>query len=173
MTSAEGAARNASAVVRVVRRLASLALAGLFLTYLFWLWPRSVRASNVERDWPVWDHALLDVSGVLAIATGLTVAVWCAITLVRAGRGTPVPTDPPELLVAEGPYARSRNPMYLAYLVILLGEALLLGEAALFLYVAIVAASTQLWLLAVEEPGLRRRFGDAFRDYARRVPRWV
>lgn len=170
MTSAEGTARNPSAVVR---RLASLALAGLFLTYLFWLWPRSFRALNDDRGWPAWDHALLDVTGVLAIATGLTVAVWCATTLVRAGRGTPVPTDPPELLVAEGPYARSRNPMYLAYLAILVGEALLLGDAALFLYVAVVASSAQLWLLLVEEPGLRRRFGEAFRDYARRVPRWL
>lgn len=170
MTSAQGAARNASAVVR---RVASLALAGLFLTYLFWLWPRSVRASNEERDWPVWDHLALDAAGLLAIAAGLTAAAWCAATLVRAGRGTPVPTDPPELLVAEGPYARSRNPMYLAYLAILLGEALVFGEAALFLYVAVVAVAAHLWLLAAEEPGLRRRFGDAFRDYARRVPRWL
>ena len=170
MTAANGAADGA---VRRFRRLGSTVLGVLFLTFLFWVWPRNFQALNAERGWPRWDHPILDAAGLLAIAAGVAVAAWCASTLVRSGRGTPVPTDPPVHLVGEGPYARSRNPMYLAYLVVLVGEAMLLGEAALFLYLAIDAASAHLRLVVVEEPGLRRRFGDAFRDYAHRVPRWL
>lgn len=75
--------------------------------------------------------------------------------------------------MATGPFVRSRNPIYLGYLVILLGGALLWGEAALFLYTSIVAAGAHLWLVLVEEPGLRRRFGEGWTRYAERVPRWL
>lgn len=156
-----------------LRRLASLALAALFLACLFWLWPREFRELNEAWGWPRWEGPATDGAGLALLAAGLAGVAWCASVLVRTGGGTPVPTDPPERLVAAGPYGRSRNPIYLAYLVILLGEALLSGVAALLLYTAVVAAGAHLWVVLVEEPGLRRRFGEAWQRYAERVPRWV
>lgn len=156
-----------------VRRVASLALGAVFLTLLLWVWPLAFRRLNDAWGWPRWESAPTDALGVLLIASGAALFVWCAATLVRTGRGTPVPTDPPERLVAAGPYARSRNPMYLAYLAILLGEALLFGEAALLLYLGIAALGFRLLVARFEEPWLRRRFGDELERYAARVPRWL
>lgn len=166
-------ARAIQALRRWTRRWASLALGAVFLMLLFWVWPRDFRRFNESWGWPGWGGPLVDGAGIALIAGGLAAVAWCALILVRAGGGTPVPTDPPERLVAAGPFARSRNPIYLAYLVILLGEALLSGEAALFLYTAVVAAGAHLWVVLVEEPGLRRRFGAQFVRYTERVPRWL
>lgn len=159
--------------LRALRRLASLALGAVFLILLFWVWPRDFRRLNEAWAWPRWEGPMVEATGVALLAAGLAAVVGCALVLVRAGGGTPVPTDPPERLVAAGPFARSRNPIYLAYLLILLGEALLWGDAALLLYAALVAAATHLWVVLVEEPGLRRRFGEEFERYAGRVPRWL
>lgn len=156
-----------------LRRLGSLALAAVFLTLLFWVWPRDFRRLNAEWGWPRWDGPVADAAGIGLLALGLAAVAWCALVLVRSGGGTPVPTDPPRRLVEAGPFARSRNPIYLAYLVILLGESLLWGETALLLYTAVVAAGAHVWVVLVEERGLRRRFCEAWQRYAERVPRWV
>jgi protein-S-isoprenylcysteine O-methyltransferase Ste14 len=79
---------------------------------------------------------------------------------------------PPERLVVGGAYRHLRNPMYVALLAIIAGQALLLGQPVLLLYTA------ALWLFAaaivrwVEEPGLRRRFGADYDAYRRAVPAW-
>lgn len=159
--------------LQALRRLASLVLGALFLACLFWLWPREFRELNEAWGWPRYEDPAVVAAGLALMAAGLAGVAWCAAVLVRTGGGTPVPTDPPERLVAAGPYGRSRNPIYLAYLVILLGEALLSGVAALVLYTAIVAASAHLWVVLAEEPGLRRRFREDWTRYTERVPRWL
>lgn len=158
----------------IARRTFSIALAAAFLTLLFVLWPEEMRRANGEWGWPVWRSLPGAILGSAAILAGGAVALWCGVVLVRQGRGgTPVPSDPPRDLVVTGPYRVSRNPMYLAYVLVVLGEALLSGEAALFLYVGYVALGTYLWVVLVEERGLRRRFGEGFAAYAHRVPRWI
>jgi protein-S-isoprenylcysteine O-methyltransferase Ste14 len=79
---------------------------------------------------------------------------------------------PPERLVVGGTYRHVRNPMYVALLAIIAGQALLLGQPLLLLY------ATALWVFAavvvrwVEEPGLKRRFGADYDTYRRAVPAW-
>jgi protein-S-isoprenylcysteine O-methyltransferase Ste14 len=75
--------------------------------------------------------------------------------------------------VVAGPYRHMRNPMIAGVLLVLLAEAAafrswpLLGWAAVFL-----ALNTAYFILS-EEPGLERRFGDAYRRYKAAVPRWT
>ena len=78
----------------------------------------------------------------------------------------------PDRLVTTGPYAWSRNPMYLGHLVFLAGLALATGSP--------VAVGGLLWQwrrlghrVRVDEERLERIFGDEYRDYVRRVPRWL
>lgn len=92
---------------------------------------------------------------------------------IREGDGTQVPIDPPRRFVAGGAYRYSRNPMYLAYLAIIAGEALVFGSAALVIYAAALWLVGHLYVTRREEPLLAARFGDAYREYCRRVPRWV
>lgn len=89
-------------------------------------------------------------------------------------RSTPVRADgEPRALVTAGPYARTRNPMYLAGVLILLGVGFLLGSWGSLLVVPAYAALTHALLLPPEERTMEARFGDAYRAYRRSVPAWV
>ncbi len=117
--------------------------------------------------------SVLWVPGVLLVGLAVSLYVSCAAAFVSAGRGTPVPIDPPRRLVVQGFYRHTRNPMYLAVLTLLVGEALLFASGALLAYAAIVFAAFHLFVIFYEEPTLRRSFGEAYERYSRAVPRWL
>jgi protein-S-isoprenylcysteine O-methyltransferase Ste14 len=110
--------------------------------------------------------------GAVLIVPGALLYGWCAWTFVIVGRGTPNPADPPLELVARGPYRRVRNPMYLACLMIILGEAIAWPSTWLWKY-ALGSAAVMHALAWWEEGVMRRRFGDRYESYRRRVPRWI
>ena len=99
-------------------------------------------------------------------------ALSCILTFVFVGRGTPAPFDPPRQLVARGPYAFVRNPMYLGAAAALLGAALYYRSPALAAYAIAFLIATHLFVRLYEEPTLRRTFGDEYESYCRRVGRW-
>jgi protein-S-isoprenylcysteine O-methyltransferase Ste14 len=63
--------------------------------------------------------------------------------------------------------------MITALLAVLLGEAALFGSVGILIWVAVVFVTNWLFFAVVEEPGLQRRFGDAYAAYKRAVPRWL
>ena len=71
-----------------------------------------------------------------------------------------------------GLYRCVRNPMYLAVLATIAGQALLLGQLVLLLYGGGVAAAFVAFVRWYEEPALRRRFGATYDSYRRAVPGW-
>jgi protein-S-isoprenylcysteine O-methyltransferase Ste14 len=89
------------------------------------------------------------------------------------GRGTPAPWAPPERFVERGSYRFVRSPMYLGVLLLIVGQALLLGREVLYLWAVGAWLMFTAFLAFYEEPQLRRRFGDDYDDYRRRVHRWV
>lgn len=72
-----------------------------------------------------------------------------------------------------GLYRFSRNPIYIAYVAILVSYFLYSGELTLLVYAGLWALQCQAFIVWVEEPDLRRRFGLMYDQYARKVPRWV
>ncbi len=116
--------------------------------------------------------ALLLVGAAAAIA-GLALYFRCLTGFVREGRGTPSPTDPPRRLVLSGAYRRTRNPMYLAVLSVVAGEALAFGSASLGAYAAALGLAFHLFVVVLEEPTLGRLFGEEYEAYRRTVPRWL
>jgi protein-S-isoprenylcysteine O-methyltransferase Ste14 len=116
---------------------------------------------------------VLRVLGLLPLAAGMAVYLWCAWEFSVAGRGTPAPYDPPRMLVTGGLYAFVRNPIYVAIVSIIFGEALLFGSIAVFGYGVLLLALLHLRLLLYEEPRLRRKFGASYDDYYHSVPRWL
>ena len=88
------------------------------------------------------------------------------------GRGVPAPVAPTATLVVSGLYRHCRNPMYVAVVGAILGQALLFGSASLLLYAAIVWLAFHLFVLGYEEPTLSRQFTN-YGDYRRHVPRWI
>jgi protein-S-isoprenylcysteine O-methyltransferase Ste14 len=111
------------------------------------------------------------LGGALLLA-GLAVLVDCFRRFALEGRGTPAPVAPTETLVVSGPYRHVRNPMYVAVLAVIAGQALLFGSVPLLVYTAVVWAAFHLFVLTYEEPTLRRRHGDSYRLYQRAVGRW-
>lgn len=97
---------------------------------------------------------------------------WMGAYRTRLGGGGPGLSNPPERLVTTGPYAWTRNPMYLGHLIFLGGLALALQSWIGAALLAFHAAWFQRRVLG-DEAHLALRFGDAYRDYARRVKRWI
>jgi protein-S-isoprenylcysteine O-methyltransferase Ste14 len=125
-----------------------------------------------------WELAVLPVglarwAGPVPIAVGALGYLTCALDFAITGEGTPAPIDPPRTLVTRGFYRLVRNPMYLSVLSVLIGEAMLFGSATLLAFGMALAVVFHLFVVLVEEPGLRARFGTAYEEYCRRVPRWV
>jgi protein-S-isoprenylcysteine O-methyltransferase Ste14 len=115
---------------------------------------------------------LRQIAGIIVVAVGAALAVWCVLTFVFVGRGTPAPFDPPRRLVVEGPYRFVRNPMYSAAGLALGGVALFYQSWVLLAYVGLFWFATHLIVYWYEEPTLRRTFGKEYETYCGRVPRW-
>jgi protein-S-isoprenylcysteine O-methyltransferase Ste14 len=110
--------------------------------------------------------------GLAFVAVGCAALLWCVRDFYVAGRGTLAPWAPPERLVIVGLYRYSRNPMYVAVAMTLLGWAVSYGSPALMAYTLVVGVAFHLRVVYGEEPWLARRHGEAWQRYADRVPRW-
>ena len=112
------------------------------------------------------------VAGAVVGASGAVLALWCIVTFIVIGRGTPAPFDPPRRLIVAGPYLLVRNPMYLGAGLALAGAALFYESWALLGYCAAFVFVTHLFVVAYEEPTLRSAFGASYACYCERVQRW-
>jgi len=110
--------------------------------------------------------------GLPVACLGLGIYLWTVWLFVSAGRGTPVPLDPPRSLVMRGPYRVVRNPMAVGFLLIFVGEAIAFGSPEILAYAALLFLAIHLFIVLVEEPGLKRRFGAPYTAYLESVPRW-
>lgn len=95
-----------------------------------------------------------------------------AFALFATHGGTPAPVAPTRTLVVTGVYRFVRNPMYLAVLAIILGQALLFGSWGLLIYAALALAAVFTFVKGYEEPTLTRTYGEQYLDYRRHVPGW-
>jgi len=122
------------------------------------------------HDVPLW--APMRLLGVAMIAAALVVILQAFVRFVVEGHGTPVPAAAPERLVVGGIYRHVRNPMYVALLTAILGQALLLAQPVLLLWAAVVWFGFSTFVRLYEEPVLARRFGADYATYRRNVPAW-
>ena len=128
------------------------------------------------RRWPVGAMAttaeLVQAGGIALAVAGVLWTAWAAGQLRRSG--TPVsPGAAPRVLVEEGPYRVSRNPMALGLAALLAGLPLAAGAP----WAALAAPAWLAWAgrvrIPAEEARLQRHFGGWYRDYATQVRRWV
>lgn len=108
--------------------------------------------------------ALVVVCGAVLVS-----AFW---RFVREGLGTPAPVAPTAHLVVGGLYRHVRNPMYVAVVGAVVGQALLFGSVALAIYAAVLLAVFVAFVRGYEEPTLRHRYGSEYEAYVRAVPGW-
>jgi protein-S-isoprenylcysteine O-methyltransferase Ste14 len=119
--------------------------------------------------------------GLLPIAAGALGYFTCALEFLLSGGGTPALfiTRPLRFLIGEEPkiliesalYKRTRNPMYVSVVTVVLGESLVFESRALLLYALGLWLMFHLTVVFLEEPHLRQRPG--YDEYCSRVPRWL
>lgn len=119
---------------------------------------------------PLGDGAV--VGGIAVVAAALALMGWAAVTMTRA-RTAILPRKTPDALVTGGPFAFSRNPIYLADLCFVAGLALVMGQPLGLLLVWPLARTLERRFIAGEEARLAQAFGAAYEAYRARVRRWI
>jgi len=155
--------RPAAAAVSVAWGAVIGGTSGCLLPYLLGDW-------RFHEPLPYW--VVARVAGVLLICAGLVPVVQSFVDFVRAD-GTPVPVASPPRLVVTGFYRYVRNPIYVGFLGILLGEVLLFGSLGLVEYTIVAWCIGAAGARFYEEPTLARKFGAEYQAYRRAVPAWV
>jgi protein-S-isoprenylcysteine O-methyltransferase Ste14 len=114
-----------------------------------------------------------DTLAVIPLSLGVFLLLWCVKEFYVSGKGTLAPWSPPSELVVSGPYCFSRNPMYIAVLLVILGWALAFRSLPLGAYALAMLIVFHLRVVLAEEPWLARTYGDRWVKYSNRVPRWL
>ncbi|NIQ55710.1 MAG: isoprenylcysteine carboxylmethyltransferase family protein [Gammaproteobacteria bacterium] len=125
---------------------------------------------GLPESWPGWSAW---GTGLLVLGFGVGLFTASLRRLGGEGRGTLAPWDPPERLVVRGPYAHVRNPLISGVVLVLLGEGLLLRSVAHLGWAGLFFLANAAYIPRVEEPALGAKFGEAYEEYARNVPRLI
>jgi len=113
------------------------------------------------------------LAGGVVMLAGVALLIACIVEFARKGRGTLSPLDPPRALVVHGLYRYVRNPMYLSVATIAIGELIVWPSRGLLIWWLSWFAWVNVFVIAVEEPALKRQFGSSYAHYARAVGRWL
>jgi protein-S-isoprenylcysteine O-methyltransferase Ste14 len=111
--------------------------------------------------------------GVLLILVGLPGLVDSFARFALQGLGTPAPVAPTKNLVVTGLYRHMRNPIYVAVVAVILGQAILFGDWRLLTYGGLMWLAFHAFVLAYEEPVLAQTFGAQYEEFRANVPRWI
>ena len=133
---------------------------------LSWLGPRYGWTAGYPGTW--------NWLGLILIAAGTALLIWNFASGLARVRELPerVQILPPNFLITFGPYAYTRNPMYVAVLALWLDWATLFGSLVTLLGFVVLTVVIIL-VLPWEERGLETQFGETYRQYQARVPRWL
>ena len=133
-----------------------------------WALDRLTPGLRLELLSPLWSSRL----GWALVFAAVAVALWAAVCFWRA-RTSIIPREAANALVTVGPYRWSRNPIYLADAVILLGQAVLLQSVWPILLTPLFVWVVERRFILPEEIMLRERFPQTFHAWAERVRRWI
>jgi protein-S-isoprenylcysteine O-methyltransferase Ste14 len=126
-----------------------------------------------EKQLFIPDTLLCKIAGVLLAAAGLTLFLYTVFLFRTIGKGTLAPWTPTQKLVITGPYKYCRNPMITGVLFILLGESLFLHSTNILIWAGIFVIINTIYFILVEERSMLQRFGNDYRAYKKKVPRWL
>jgi len=138
---------------------------------------------NSGGETRAFDPGLWRWAGLALALAGIAGYFLCALDFVLKGGGTPAifftrPVrfllgEEPQAVVQQGLYRYSRNPMYLSVIVAILGQGVFFGSTRVLLYGCAAFVFFHFVVLLAEEPHLRRKSGESYREYCRRTPRWL
>src|SRR6185295_10232938 len=151
---------SGTAVQRIIAVLGSAVFFVVAPCTLAGLIPWSI--THWEFRPPFFDLPATRAVGILLIVAGLPGLIDSFARFALQGLGTPAPIAPPENLVVTGLYRYVRNPMYVAVVAVILGQAMLFGDGRLVTYGGLLWLSFHGFVLAYEEPVLAESFGARY-----------
>ena len=135
--------------------------------------PWSISLLGARHAWVEGRPGIVNLIGFFPIAGGIVMLVWIMVLHLRR---TPERVNlelTPTYLLIRGPYVVTRNPMYVAELSLWLGWAVFYGSLPVAVGVVVLWSLMNFGAIPREERTLEERFGEAYRDYERAVPRWL
>lgn len=109
-------------------------------------------------------------AGILLLFLGTVFRLWASYTFY-ANRLSVLRLSPQARILKSGPYAHSRNPLYLGLIALAVGWVLYLGSIFGLLCSVLFFLALELWV-RMEEKELKREFGEEYARYRKSVPRW-
>jgi protein-S-isoprenylcysteine O-methyltransferase Ste14 len=135
--------------------------------------PWLIASYGTRWGWTDGSPALSNLLGLVPIAAGAVCLFWVmALHLARTPARVKLEWTPTYVL-EHGPYAFTRNPMYVGELLLWAGQAILYGSVAVLGGGVLLFLAMHVALIPREERALEARFGERYRDYLGRVPRWL
>lgn len=111
--------------------------------------------------------------GIILLVVSVPIVIWTITRFLRT-KGSPIPFNPPPVLVDNGLYRIVRNPMHLGWTVVLLGLAVLMQSFTLLvIFIPLFLLVHIVYLKLIEEKELEKKFGQAYIDYRKSVPMFI
>jgi protein-S-isoprenylcysteine O-methyltransferase Ste14 len=158
-------------------------IVSVVLPFNFLVLPWLLSLLTPHVGWSEHGPAVCNMFGLFPVVAGALGLVWVlsvmfaqipklpAVLELDEGEGLLTATS--RVLITHGPFACSRNPMYLAGMFIWLGWAIFYGSVVMLIWTVVGWTLLNYLKIPQEERGLEARFGEAYRAYRRRVPRWI
>ena len=112
------------------------------------------------------------LTGVLLIVLGFKILIWGKFTFQRKGVEL-IPGSKSSNLIEDGPFKFTRNPMYLGFVLILVGISFIFGSISAFLAPIVFFLIIHFSFIPFEEKHMEKQFGKGYLDYKKRVRKWV
>jgi protein-S-isoprenylcysteine O-methyltransferase Ste14 len=173
---------NTVVIPRCVSFLLSLVSFLVLIPLTHGVVPWAISSLTPRYGWTDGYPGLWNLLGIAPVVSGSAILIWVLVVAVsetpkRVELGLEVnhsiPIATPSFLMMRGPYVFTRNPMYVAELGLWLGWTILFGSLGVLFGFVVGFALLNFVVLAREESGLEERFGALYRQYKRRVPRWL
>lgn len=110
--------------------------------------------------------------GAIIVASILVLGLYSVVLMRRSGQSEN-PWKPTTRVLERGPFRFTRNPMYLQMVLVCIGFAVLLANVWILILTPLCIWALQTFAIVAEEQYLEQKFGDEYRDYKRRVRRWL
>jgi protein-S-isoprenylcysteine O-methyltransferase Ste14 len=145
-------------------------IARLAALLVFTVGPWALSLLSRRHGWSAGRPGVWNLLGLIPVVAGTLCVLWC-MNMHFASR--PRWALAQNYLLRQGPYAFTRQPMYLSELTLLLGWAIVYGSLAVLAGFLVAAVGFHFFAVPLEERALESRFGEAYRQYKSKVPRWL
>ena len=143
----------------------------LVVVPLLWIWlPRQILISS--DNFFIFDIGMVRYSGLLPIVSGVVILIYCSGSFVLVSKSTPIPFSSNNELIVTGLYRFVRNPLYIAAVLVLAGQAILFQSLGIIIYCLMTFGIFNV-LVLMEETILEEQFGAKYVLYRKSVPRWI